>query len=236
MRSFKGSHLTILNILLQRPLFVYLVFHKYLDHIVRIVYCTAIVKQLPGDPQQATHQQFYLRALKTLPNLHVVLGHFEERTAKLRLVPPPRQPPIQLADGTPLDRVLVQRFEEKGSDVNLATHLLIDGFQNLYDVAVVVSADTDLEEPIRLVDVSLRKKVGILTPRSRLSELLVRHADFVKYIISKPSEIAELQRSTQASAQKRLRSALTEADLLACQFPDQMTDADGVFHRPAAWR
>lgn len=206
------------------------------NQIVRIVYCTAGVKQLPEDPQQATRQQFYLRALKTTPNLHVVLGHFEERTTELRLVPPPKQPTIHLADGTLLDRVLVRRFEEKGSDVNLATHLLIDGFQNLYDVAVVVSADTDLEEPIRLADVSLRKKVGILTPRSHLSELLVRHAAFVRYIISKPSEIAELQKSMKPAVQKRLRQALTEADLAACQFPDQMSDAEGAFHRPVDWR
>jgi len=206
------------------------------NDIVRIVYCTAHVMQLPEDPQQATRQQFYLRALKTTPDLHVVLGHFEERTGELRLVPPPRQPPIQLADGTVLDRVQVRRFEEKGSDVNLATHLLIDGFQNLYDVAIVVSADTDLEEPIRLVDVSLRKKVGILTPRSHLSELLVRHAAFVRYIISKPSEIITLQRSTKPAVQKRLRSALTEVDLAACQFPDQMIDAAGTFHRPGDWR
>ncbi len=206
------------------------------NQIVRIVYCTAKVMQLPEDPQQATRQQFDLRALLTTPALQVVLGHFEERTAELRLVPPPRQPTVQLADGTPLDRVLVRRFEEKGSDVNLATHLLIDGFQNRYDVAVVVSADTDLEEPIRLVDVSLRKKVGILAPRSHLSELLVRHAAFVRHIITRPAEIAVLQQSTKPAVQKRLRTALTDADLAACQFPDVMTDGEGTFHRPTDWR
>jgi hypothetical protein len=44
----------------------------------------------------------------------------------------------------------VRKTEEKGSDVNLATYLLLDGFDQLYDVAVVVSNDSDLVEPVRL--------------------------------------------------------------------------------------
>ena len=41
--------------------------------------------------------------------------------------------------------------EEKGSDVNLATYLVADGFRDLYDTAVVVSNDSDLAEPLKLV-------------------------------------------------------------------------------------
>jgi hypothetical protein len=41
--------------------------------------------------------------------------------------------------------------EEKGSDVNLASYLLVDGFAGEYDIAIVVSNDSDLAEPIRLV-------------------------------------------------------------------------------------
>ena len=41
--------------------------------------------------------------------------------------------------------------EEKGSDVNLASHLLLDGFDDEYEMAVVVSNDSDLELPIRMV-------------------------------------------------------------------------------------
>jgi hypothetical protein len=39
------------------------------------------------------------------------------------------------------------KVEEKGSDVNLASHLLLDAFQNSFDVGAVLSNDSDLVEP-----------------------------------------------------------------------------------------
>lgn len=44
----------------------------------------------------------------------------------------------------------VWKNEEKGSDVNLAIHLLNDAWNNRFDVAVVVSNDSDLAEAMRL--------------------------------------------------------------------------------------
>ena len=52
--------------------------------------------------------------------------------------PPPRGP----------QTVEVLKTEEKGSDVNIATFLLLDGFDRLYDEAIVISDDSDLAEPI----------------------------------------------------------------------------------------
>lgn len=48
-------------------------------------------------------------------------------------------------------------MEEKGSDVNLAVHLLNDAWKDLFDVGVVVSNDTDLVTPIRMVTVERKK-------------------------------------------------------------------------------
>ena len=42
------------------------------------------------------------------------------------------------------------KTEEKGSDVNLASHLLLDGFQQTRDTVVVFSNDSDLRVPIRI--------------------------------------------------------------------------------------
>jgi len=47
--------------------------------------------------------------------------------------------------------VKIVKTEEKGSDVNLAVHLLNDAWLNLYDCAVVISNDSDLAESCRLV-------------------------------------------------------------------------------------
>ena len=52
--------------------------------------------------------------------------------------------------------------EEKGTDVNLATHLLLDVLQDRVDAAIVVSNDSDLALPIRIARVNV--PVGIANP------------------------------------------------------------------------
>ena len=58
----------------------------------------------------------------------------------------------------------VHTMEEKGSDVNLAAHLLNDAWEGLFDVAVVISNDTDLVTPIRMVSVERKKPVFVVCP------------------------------------------------------------------------
>ena len=80
--------------------------------------------------------------------------------------------------------VQVHSMEEKGSDVNLAAHLLNDAWRDVYDVAVVISNDRDLAEAIRLVIEDVRKEVILLCPArnrivaSRLGEV----ANDVKFV------------------------------------------------------
>ena len=64
--------------------------------------------------------------------------------------PPDFRPRITLPQPWP-DVVKIIKIEEKGSDVNLACHLLLAAFQNSYDVAAVISNDSDLVEPICIV-------------------------------------------------------------------------------------
>lgn len=59
------------------------------DQIVGIKYFTARVTPRPGNPQTAQHQQVYLRALKTIPNLSIHEGHFLTRKVRRHLVNPP---------------------------------------------------------------------------------------------------------------------------------------------------
>jgi hypothetical protein len=73
----------------------------------------------------------------SLVDLH--FGHFLRHEVSMENTnPPPKS-------------VKVWKNEEKGSDVNLALHLLNDAWLNAYDCAVVVSNDSDLAESIRLV-------------------------------------------------------------------------------------
>lgn len=103
-----------------------------------------------ADPQQPVRQGTYLRALQTVPGLTVHLGHFLSSTAHM--------PPASPAPGGPRT-VEVIKTEEKGSDVNLATYLLADAFRADADTFVVVSNDSDLTEPIRLVSQELGYRV-----------------------------------------------------------------------------
>jgi uncharacterized LabA/DUF88 family protein len=72
--------------------------------------------------------------------------------------------------------VCVLKTEEKGADVNLACHLIADGYKDAYDVAVVVSNDTDLVEPLRIVVQDLKKPVGLICPTDKAARSLKRRA------------------------------------------------------------
>ena len=74
-------------------------------------------------------------------------------------------------------------MEEKGTDVNLAVHLLNDAWRNVFDVAVVMSNDTDLVMPIRMVTVDQGKTVYIACPgRWQAAPKLVSVATHVRHI------------------------------------------------------
>ena len=56
----------------------------------------------------------------------------------------------------------VLKMEEKGSDVNIATYMLIDVFRNDCDQVVVITNDSDLAEPVRIINKELKIPVGNL--------------------------------------------------------------------------
>ncbi len=170
------------------------------DDIRRIKYFTAIISARPHDPDAPTRQQVYLRALRTIPNLSIYLGHFLTHEVWM---------PDASSTSNPPRNVRVIKTEEKGSDVNLATHLVRDGFRGEYEVAVLVTNDSDLLEPMRVVNHDLGLPVGILNPHPKPSRALLPHARFIK----------------------RIRPGL----LAKCQFPDQLTDNAGTFRKPSSW-
>ena len=66
-----------------------------------------------------------------------------------------------------LSDAVVAKFhtmEEKGSDVNLAAHLLNDAWKDLFEAAVVISNDTDLVVPIRMVTEERKRPVFVACP------------------------------------------------------------------------
>ena len=86
----------------------------------------------------------------------------------------------------PLPDALVAEFhamEEKGSDVNLAAHLLNDAWNDLFDTAAVISNDTDLVTPIRMVTAERGKPVFIVCPgRWQVAPKLKQAASYVRHV------------------------------------------------------
>lgn len=167
------------------------------DEILQIKYFTAKVNPRPTDPDQRSRQETFLRALATIPNLSIIYGFFLTHEIMMPLAPPGK------------GYVRVIKTEEKGSDVNIATHLLTDAFDDAYELAVIVSNDSDLLEPIKVVTQRLGKPVGILNPHKVPSMALQTHAKFVK----------QIRRGVLANS----------------QFPNLLNDGGGNFSKPAAW-
>lgn len=172
------------------------------DNLKAIKYYTALVKPRPNDPRAQIRQQIYIRALKTLPMLSIYYGHFLAHPVMMPLV-------SSLQPGTLVQYVKVMKTEEKGSDVNLATHLLHDAHGDEFTLAVIISNDSDLCEPMRIVRHELNKRVGVFNPQHHPSVELLKHADFVKNI--------------------------RKGVLRLCQFPNTLIDANGPFHKPTGW-
>jgi hypothetical protein len=174
------------------------------DNVIqRIRYFTARVKPRPDDPQAPARQDAYLAALRSLPTVSIHYGHFLQTITRMRLASPPAPPAAQTAQ--------VIKTEEKGSDVALATWLLVDAYETDCEMSVVITNDSDLCMPIRVVSQRLGIPVGLINPGSgQASRALLRE---------KPVFV------------KSIRQGL----LAASQFPDQVVAANRTVRRPASW-
>lgn len=142
--------------------------------IQRIRYFTAPVSG-KLDPGQPIRQQRYLQALSTLPCISIHQGNF--------ITKPKMRPLVTPVPGGPT-HVEIWNTEEKGSDVNLAAYLIHDAWQNLFDVAVVLSQDTDLVEPVRIVRDEIKKKIGVVCLDGKKPGKLANYANFVRHLTS----------------------------------------------------
>jgi uncharacterized LabA/DUF88 family protein len=163
---------------------------KSLD-ILKIKYFTTIVKGFPNDPQAPFRQNTYIRALKEVSGnmLEVYYGSFEINSKKRRL-----KTPLIDSQGQKIYKVWVIEPEEKGSDVNLAVHLLNDSWKDYMDWAVVVSNDSDLAESLRLARMECGKKILLvppISPEKNPSSKLLQYAD--KHILIREAHLKESQ-------------------------------------------
>lgn len=161
-------------------------------------------KMTPLDPTAPDRQDAYIRALRATG----VIVHDDSIFAihhgmAREWVDGKEKPPFTWHH--------VYKVQEKGSDVKLATQLLLDSMDGLADTYVVVSSDSDLAEPIKAVTSRFGARVAVVYPRDESTKLLEQSGiAFSLYL--HPSVVARNQ------------------------LPDVVQAGTKVVRRPRAWK
>jgi len=123
------------------------------QQLVLTKYFTSRVSATPGEPDKASRQDVYLRALATLPNLTIYYGQYLRRRIVCRNC-----------------RISWDVHDEKMTDVNISVEMLSDAFQDRFDTALLISGDSDLSGAVEAVQrLFPSKRVAVAFPPDRTS-------------------------------------------------------------------
>lgn len=127
--------------------------------LIEVQYFTARVRNQPESEQRQTA---YLEALAAhCPLVNIVHGRFQKKTHKCRSCGSPQV-----------------SYQEKETDVSIAVQLVEDGVRDVFDTALLISADSDLCPAVRsLKRVSASKRIIAVFPPQRHSEELRKATD-----------------------------------------------------------
>lgn len=156
----------------------------------------------PSDPPRTAaarngsqrRQKLYLEALASIPQLSIFYGKFlESRVEDCRVCNSQRW-----------------KTEEKMSDVNAATEMLVDACQGSFDTAMVVSGDTDLVPPmLKLMHFYGKRCIAVFPPHRPNADLKQKMSGYLH---------------------------INHTMLQACQLPDPVVLKSGVqLSKPTEW-
>lgn len=150
--------------------------------------------RVAGPPASVARQSTFLSALETVGGIEIIYGRFQKKSRRCR------------SCGAEW-RV----SEEKDTDVNIAVQMMRDAAADRFDVALLVSADSDLCPPILAIgELHPEKRVVVAFPPDRRSFELTRVC---------PAQIS-----------------VGRGVLAQCQMPTPITTASGkVLERPSHW-
>lgn len=173
--------------------------------IVRVRYFSAKVRAAATDPDAPNRQMIYWRALRTFaPTLTLHEGTMRADHRKLIAIPKEYLP-----DGSPvLSKVL--KIEEKGSDVSLASHMVLDAATDPSNLHVLISSDSDFEPTLTILRKNLGVSTGLFSPIEKPSRSLLATEPLIVKVIRK-------------------------SFLLNAQLPNQLSDEHGIITRPDTW-
>lgn len=176
--------------------------------ILSVKYFTSPIRTYPHDAAAIDRQKVYLQALSTLPKVEVIHGFYRKDAVLM---------PVheEACKGCPAARdglIKVVKLEEKRTDVNIASAMLLDAFNDEADVFVLVSGDTDFIAPVSIIRKDFKKTVIVFNPRQSKSWL----KDYASYY-------REIPRSLPGQ----------------CQLPERIpygSRGDRFINRPEAWK
>ena len=120
--------------------------------LIEVKYFTSRVSH---NPDKQKRQSLYIDALKSI-GVKIIYGNYQDGNVTC------------LRCGH-----IWKSAKEKMTDVNIATSIIIDAYKNEYDMAMLISGDTDLVPPIREVHALFKdKRVMIAFPPKRHNKVL----------------------------------------------------------------
>lgn len=131
-----------------------------------LVYTKYFTSRVSKPVSKQKRQNLFLDALNTLSEFSIFYGRYQAE--------------VRICENCGFNSII---SNEKKTDVNIATELLVDAFQDRFDTAILVSADADLTAPI----VSIRrlfpnKSVIVVFPPKRHSYELKNVASGIYHI------------------------------------------------------
>lgn len=158
--------------------------------IVGIKYFTSRVS---NNPDKQKRQSTYIEALETV-GIKIYYGHYQRDAIECRRCNNVRA-----------------NYNEKMTDVNIATQMLVDAYQDNYDMAMLISGDSDLVPPIKAIhDLFKQKRVFVAFPPKRYN-----------------NSVALVAKGSMTIGRKKLMDH---------QFPPEVIKPDGfVLVKPVDW-
>jgi uncharacterized LabA/DUF88 family protein len=165
---------------------------KFNQELVMTKYFTA---RVIGSPDKQKRQSTFIEALETLPDLKIFYGKYQ--------LNPRKCPNCGFKDNVP---------NEKMTDVNIAVEMLSDAINDKFDVALLLSADSDLTPSVRAIRGAFPQK---------------------RIVVAFPPKRWSVELSNIAHACLRIGRANFARSL----FPDELKKADGfILQCPATWK
>lgn len=161
------------------------------QRLIEIKYFTSRVS---NNPDKQKRQTTYIEALEAV-DVKVYYGHYQREKIECHRC------------GN-----IWAYYNEKMTDVNIATHMIIDAYHNSYDMAMLISGDSDLVPPIKTIIANFNdKRVFVAFPPKRHN-----------------NSVALVAKGSIVIGRKKLADS---------QFDDEVTKKDGfILKKPDDWK